>query len=131
MKTHTDMAAFLWLGVVLLIALSIAFLLPVTPQDYWWYLRVGRDTLASGAVPRLDALTFSQAGTPVDYQSWGAAVLLWLFFRLGGLALTVLLRGVLLAAMYTLAWAAARRAGAARLGNHPFVRSWPSTIPGR
>jgi hypothetical protein len=116
MKIHTDTASFLWLGLVLLVALSIAFLLPVTPQDYWWYLRIGHDTLASGAVARLDTLTFTQAGTPVDYQSWGAAVLFWLVYRLGGLSLTVLLRGVFLAATYILVWAAARRAGAGRLG---------------
>ena len=111
-----DSAALLWLGLVLMIALCIAFLLPVTPQDYWWYLRIGHDTLASGAVPRLDTLTFTRTGTPVDYQSWGAAVLFWLVYRLGGLSLTVLLRGMLLAAAYTLVWATARRAGAGRLG---------------
>ena len=116
MKTRTDTASFLWLGLVLMIALSIAFLLPVTPQDFWWYLRIGRDTLASGAVPRLDTLTFSQAGTPVVYHSWGAALLFWLIYRLGGLTLTVLLRGVLLGAAFVLVWAAARQAGAGRLG---------------
>ena len=87
-----DTAALLWLGLILLIALSIAFLLPVTPQDYWWYLRVGHDTLASGVVPHLESMTFTRAGTPVDYQSWGAAVLFYLVYRLGGLTLTVLLR---------------------------------------
>jgi hypothetical protein len=69
MRNRTDTAAFLWLGLVLLIALTIAFLLPVTPQDFWWYLRIGRDTLASGAVPRLDTLTYSQVGMPVVYHS--------------------------------------------------------------
>ena len=116
MKTQHDTAALLWLGLVLLIALSIAFLLPVTPQDYWWYLRIGHDTLASGIVPRLDTLTFTRTGTAVDYQSWGAAVLFWLVYHLGGLALTVLLRVVLVAITYTLVWATARRAGAGRLG---------------
>jgi hypothetical protein len=111
-----DTASFLWLALVLFIALTIAFLLPVTPQDYWWYLRVGRDTLTSGAVPRLDTLTFTQAGTPVVYHSWGAAVLFWLVYKLGGLSLTVLLRGMLLAAAYSLVWLTVRRAGAGRLG---------------
>jgi hypothetical protein len=115
MKTR-DTGALLWLGLVLLIALSIAFLLPVTPQDYWWFLRVGHDTLASGAVPRLESMTFTRTGSPVDYQAWGAAVLFWLVYRLGGLSLTVLLRGVVVAATYTLVWATARRAGAGRLG---------------
>ena len=111
-----DTAALLWLSVVLMITLSIAFLLPVSPHDYWWYLRIGRDTLASGAVPRLDTLTFSQAGTPVTYHSWGAAILFWVVYRLGGLPLTVLLRGLLLVATCIPAWATARRAGAGRLG---------------
>ena len=116
MKPRTDTASYLWLGLVLLIALSIAFLLPVTPQDYWWYLRIGHDTLTTGAVPRLDTLTFTRTGTPVDYQSWGAAVLFWLVYRLGGLTLTVLLRGVLLAATLTLVWASVRLSGVGRLG---------------
>ena len=107
---------YLWLSLVLLVALGIAFLLPVTPQDYWWYLRIGRETLASGSVPRVDALTYSQAGRAVDYQSWGAAVLFWLAYRLGGLTLTVLMRGLLIALAYGLLWLTALRAGGARLG---------------
>ncbi len=115
MKRRPDTFAFLWLALVLFIALCIAFLLPVTPQDYWWYLRVGRDTLASGGVPRLDTFTFTQAGTPVDYQSWGAGVIFYLIYRLGGLSLTVLLRGILVGLAYWLVWLTARRAGAGRL----------------
>ncbi len=117
MKSRFDTAAFLWLGLVLLIALSIAFLLPITPQDYWWYLRVGRDTLSSGAVPKVDTFTFTQAGTPVVYHSWGAAVLFWLIYRLGGLSLTLLLRAALIASAYSLVWLTARRLGAGRLGS--------------
>jgi hypothetical protein len=113
---YVNSADFLWLALVLLIALTIAFLLPVTPQDFWWYLRVGRDTLANGAIPRLDTFTYTQAGTPVVYHSWGAAVLLWLLYKLGGLSLTVLLRGVLLAGTYTLLWLTARWLGARRVG---------------
>jgi hypothetical protein len=116
-----DSASLLWLGLVLMIALSIAFLLPVTPQDYWWYLRIGHDTLTSGAVPRIDTLTYSQAGMPVTYHSWGAAMLLWLIYRMGGLPLTILLRGVLLGAAFGLVWATARQAGSGRLGASLFL----------
>jgi hypothetical protein len=114
-KPHFDTAALLWLALVLFIALSIAFLLPVTPQDYWWYLRIGRETLMSGSIPSLDTLTFSQAGTPVVYHSWAAAVMLWLIYKLGGLPLTVLLRGALLSTAFVLVWITARHAGAGRL----------------
>jgi hypothetical protein len=115
MKPRFDSSAFLWLALALMVALAIAFLLPVTPQDYWWYLRIGRDTLVSGAVPRVDALTYTQAGSPVVYHSWGAAVLFWLLYEAGGLTLTVLARGLLLALAYGLVWAAARRSGAGRI----------------
>jgi len=114
-KPRFDTASFLWLALVLFIALTIAFLLPVTPQDYWWYLRLGRDTLAGGTVPRLDTFTFTRSGTPVDYQSWGAAVIFFLVYRLGGLPLSFFLRGILLACAYGLVWLTARRAGAGRL----------------
>jgi hypothetical protein len=115
MKTH-DTAPLLWLGLVLAIALAIAFLLPVAPNDYWWYMRLGRDTLAGGTIPWVDTFTFTQAGMPVAYHSWGAAVLFWLVYDLGGLPLTVFLRGLLVAAAYALVWLTARRLGGGRVG---------------
>ena len=116
MKPRSDTAALLWLGLVLSIALAIAFLLPVTPQDYWWYLRVGRDTFTAGALPQIDTLSYTRAGSPVVYFSWGAAVLFWLIYKLGGLSLTVLMRGLLVALAYSLVWLTARRLGAGRIG---------------
>jgi hypothetical protein len=116
LKKSTDTAPLLWLGLVLSIALAIAFLLPVTPQDYWWYLRIGRDTLAAGAVPQVDMLSYTQAGSPVVYFSWGAAVLFWLVYKVGDLTLTVLVRGLLVVLAYSVAWLTARRLGAGRIG---------------
>jgi hypothetical protein len=116
MKSRSDNAALLWLGLVLCVGLAIAFLLPVTPQDYWWYLRIGRDTVTAGALPRIDTLSSSQAGSPMVNISWGAAVLFWLIYRLGGLTLSVLVRGVLVTAAYALVWLTARRLGAGRIG---------------
>jgi hypothetical protein len=116
MKPRSDTAALLWLGLVLSITLAIAFLLPVTPQDYWWYLRVGRDTLTTGAVPQVDTLSYTQMGSPVVNFSWGAAILFWLIYKIGGLSLTVLARGLLVALAYSLIWLTARRLGAGRIG---------------
>jgi len=116
MNHRSDTSPLLWLGLVLTITLAIAFLLPVTPQDYWWYLRVGGDTLMAGAVPRVDTLSTSQAGSPVVNISWGAAVLFWLIYKAGGLTLTVLARGLLVALSYSLVWLTARRLGAGRIG---------------
>lgn len=116
MKPRSDTAALLWLGLALCVTLAIAFLLPVTPQDYWWYLRIGRDTLTSGALPQVDTLSYTRAGSPVVYFSWGAAVLFWLIYKLGGLTLTVLMRGLLVVLAYSIVWLTARRLGAGRIG---------------
>ena len=110
-EKHFSIANWLYLGLVLFFILTIAFLLPVTPNDYWWYVRIGRDTLQSGAIPTRDALSYTQAGSPVVYHSWLSAVLFWLLYRAGGLTLTVLARGAALALAYALIWSLARQAG--------------------
>ena len=116
-KKYIHDGSFLWLGLVLLIALCIAFLLPVAPEDYWWYLRVGQQTLTNGSIPTTDLFTYSIPGQAIYYHSWGASVLFWLLYKAGGLTLTVLMRGIIVFITYTLVWFTARRAGAGRLGS--------------
>jgi hypothetical protein len=95
---------FLWLGIVLFPLLIIAVLLPVQPHDYWWYLRLGRDILESGAVPVVDTYSSIQAGQPVVYQSWLSATFLWLVYKAGGIPLTIFLVAVLIGGTYALLW---------------------------
>src|SRR5262249_735607 len=45
---------------------------PGTP----WHLRLGREIIATGSVPRFDTLTFTREGTPWVDQSWAFDVLL-------------------------------------------------------
>jgi hypothetical protein len=101
----------LWLSIALLILLSIAFLLPLSPQDYWWYLRLGQDVAHTGAVPTFDTYSFTRAGQAVFYQSWLAALLLWKTYQAGGLALTFFLRSVIIGVTYTLLWFLVRETG--------------------
>ncbi|OGN75691.1 MAG: hypothetical protein A2X25_02675 [Chloroflexi bacterium GWB2_49_20] len=112
MRKATLSQDWLYLGLLLLVILSIAFLLPVEPNDYWWYVRIGRDTLQAGAVPTVDTLSYTQFGQPVIYHSWLSAVLLALLDKAGGISLTVLVRGLAVALGYGLIYAAARQAGA-------------------
>jgi len=102
----------LWLSIVLLILLSLALLLPLSPQDYWWYLRFGQDVIRNGAVPSVDTYSFTQSGSPFFYQSWLAAVIFWKTYQMGGLLLTFFLRAVVIAITYSLLWSLARNAGA-------------------
>ena len=103
---------FLWLSIALLILLSLALLLPLSPQDYWWYLRLGQDVVRSGSVPAVDTYSFTQAGSPFFYQSWLAALVFWKTYQAGGILLTFFLRVVVVAVTYTLLWSLIRNTGA-------------------
>lgn len=114
MKKFARDGSLIYLGIILMIALCIAFLLPVTPEDYWWYLRVGKETLANGSIAAVDTFTWTAAGQPIFYHSWGSAVLFWLIYRLGELTLTGLLRGLVIGVTFALLWFTARRMGAGK-----------------
>jgi hypothetical protein len=103
---------WLYLGLVLMLILTIAFLLPVDPNDYWWYVRIGQDTLQTGAVPTVDTLSYTQAGQPVIYHSWLSALLFARLNTWAGIPLTVFVRGLFLALGYAIIFIASRQAGA-------------------
>ncbi len=105
---------FLWLSIALLPLIGLSFMLTVPAQDYWWYLRLGRDILSEGAVPLADTMGYSRAGQPIFYQQWLAGILFHLVYQAGGAALTFLLRAVLLGLAYGLLWWMMREASGPR-----------------
>ena len=127
MKSNKS-AALLWLALVLAIGFAIAILLPITPNDYWWYLRLGQDILVKNAIPTVDTFTYSQAGTPVVYHSWGSAVLFYLAYKAGGLSLAVLLRAVLVTLAGFFLWLVCRRMNHGRLGTALVLLLWVLTV---
>ena len=102
----------LWLSLALLLILPIAFYLSITPHDYWFYVRVGKDILQTGAVPRVDTFSYTYPGRPIFYQPWLSAVIFWLAYSLGGATLTFFLRGLCIAIAYAMIWTLMREAGA-------------------
>ncbi len=102
---------FLWLSIALFPLLIIAVLLPIQPHDYWWYLRLGKDILETGAVPVVDTYSSIQAGQPIVYQSWLSAVFLWLAFKTNGIPLTILLVALLIGLTYGMLWQLMRQGG--------------------
>ncbi len=85
---------------------------PGTP----WHLRLGREILATGTVPRHDTLTFTRSGTPWVDQSWGFDVLLAISVNHGGWSAVIALTAVGLAGLYT-----AMARGLVRDGISPLV----------
>jgi len=102
-----------WLGILLLIILSIAFLLPVLPNDFWWYLRLGQDIILNGNVPIVDTYSSTVYGQALTYPMWLSAVLMNIFHQIGGLTSTVLVRGLMIASFYVFLWIMCVRKGAA------------------
>ena len=95
---------FLWLSIALMPLIGISFLLAIQPQDYWWLMRVGQETIQNGAIPVTDTISWSQAGQQIIYQQWLSGVLLYLAYKSGGVAFTLLLRGILVAITYAVIW---------------------------
>jgi hypothetical protein len=106
---------FLWLGIALLPLLGISFMLAIQPQDYWWVLRVGQETLQNGAIPATDTISLSQLHQPIIYQTWLSGIIFWLVYKTGGISLTFLLRGILIGVAYGVIWRMARDASNAWL----------------
>ncbi|MFN8380333.1 MAG: hypothetical protein U0V02_00240 [Anaerolineales bacterium] len=108
---------FLWLSLALMPLIALSFLFAIQPQDFWWLMRVGQETLQKGAIPLTDTISWSQAGQPIVYQQWLSGVLLYLAYRSGGAAFTLLLRGVLIAITYAVIWLMARDLSTPRLAS--------------
>jgi hypothetical protein len=78
---------------------TIAARVPVD-TDLGWHLRTGAYTLENG-VPRTDPFSFTQAGAPWVNHSWGAQVLMFGVYRIGGdLGLTVYMAGLAALGMF-------------------------------
>lgn len=104
--------SLLWLGLVLTVVLSLAFLQSVEPNDYWWYVRLGEGIIATRSIPQIDTFSYTQAGQVMVYHSWLSAVIFAGVYQIGGLFLTVLLKGGLLAIFYASLWQVCRLMGA-------------------
>jgi hypothetical protein len=105
----------LWLGIALMPLIGISFLLAIQPQDFWWLMRVGQDTIRAGAVPVIDTISWSRFEQPIVYQPWLAGAILYLVYIPGGITFIFLLRGILIGVTYGMVWLMARDASNARL----------------
>ncbi len=115
MKNSSRSYDFLWLSIALLPLIGISFLLAIQPQDYWWVMRVGQETIQNGAIPITDTISLSQFGQPIIYQTWLSGIIFWFIYKIGGISLTFLLRGILIGLAYGLIWFMAREVSNARL----------------
>jgi hypothetical protein len=95
---------FLWLSLALFPLLALTFMLSVPAQDYWWYLRLGKDILEQGSIPIIDTMSHSRAGEPIFYQQWLSAIIFYWIYQIGEAGLTFLLRAILIGMTYAMIW---------------------------
>jgi len=100
----------LWAAAALAGIFLAANLIPVTPNDFWWHVRVGQWIVEHGRIPTADLFSFTRLGQPWTYQSWLAEIAYSLVMRAGGLPLVLLLQSVALTGAYALLLLTCRRA---------------------
>ena len=92
---------------------ALAFLLglfPMLDPDTWWHLRTAQLIVDSGSLPKVDTLTYTNAGRPWIDVYWLFQLALSALYKLGGASALVLMKAT---------------CGAKAL---PWPPSWPSAI---
>lgn len=82
------------------LTMALAFLIgfyKIYNYDIWWHLKTGELILTDG-IPETDPFSFTSAGNPWITHEWLAQVIFYLIYRLGGLKLLILIKGIATAA---------------------------------
>ncbi|GAC1383905.1 MAG: hypothetical protein NVS4B8_17030 [Herpetosiphon sp.] len=97
---------------VALVALRVQ-MTPITPNDFWWHLAMGRTILRTGHIPRVDLWSFTRYGSPFFDQPWLSQVAMAIVHKVGGPALLEFVQALLVAAGFGLLYRACRKRGLA------------------
>ena len=99
----------LWL-IVVLGAIGVMELIQLPSAiDLAYHIKVGQLMVAEHAVPRTDMLAWTTAGEPWLDQNWGAQLVMYGIWRLGGFPLLTVVNALLAVAAWGLVTAACRR----------------------
>lgn len=115
MKNTNRSYDLLWLAIALFPLIALSYMLATPAQDFWWYMRLGRDILTLGEIPAVDMMGYSRAGLPIFYPAWLSAVVFYLLHEAGGISLVYVLRGLLIGLSYGIVWYMVRNNSGPRL----------------
>jgi hypothetical protein len=102
----------LWAALAVLLPVLGAFIANLSSVDLAYHLRAGAEILDGRGIPTHDTYTFTAAGQPWVDQQWGAQVLLAAAYRVAGWTGLVVLRALLVGALFGLLFTACRLQGA-------------------
>jgi hypothetical protein len=104
--------ARLWAVLAILLPALAALVANLSSVDLAYHLRAGGDILDGRGIPTTDTWTFTALGQPWLDQQWGAQVVLAAVYRFAGWTGLVLLRAVLVGALFALVLQYGRSRGA-------------------
>jgi hypothetical protein len=97
-------AGILIFALLLSILLTIAFLLPLFPNDFWPYVRIGQEIVKHGGIPSTEFMTYTQFGHPAVYLYWLPSLIFLGLYNLGGVTLISLFSALFIGSFITLLW---------------------------
>jgi hypothetical protein len=107
----------LWALIILAGFLFFASLVPLPPNDFWWHLKTGEYIFINHTIPTTNIYAWTlPVNQPFYYAAWLAELLFYFFYRLGGLALIISMRTILIGVtMWLVAAEAHHRSGSWRI----------------
>ena len=113
---HSPTLNGLWLATGLSAIWAIAAVLPLTPHDLWFHLRLGKQMVETHALVLTDTFSYTQFGHAYFSNGWLGDVLLFEMWNMGGAPSLVLVRAICVTLFYALfGWLAWRASGNERL----------------
>lgn len=111
-------ADFLVFALMMMLLISIAVMLPLFPNDFFPYVRIGEEIVRTGSIPTTEFMTFTQTGQPAVYLYWLPSLIFLGLYNLGGITLVSLISALCIGGMITLLWMCLKevRAGALTAG---------------
>lgn len=85
-----------YLVIVLAGILFFSSLVPLYPNDFWWHLKVGEVIVTTRKIASTNMFAWTlPAAQPFTYGAWLGEVLLYLLYKLNGVALVTFVRTIL------------------------------------
>ena len=95
---------FLAFSSVMTIILLMAATVPLIPNDFFPYLRIGEEIIKNGHIPTTEFMTYTQFGNPADYLWWLPSLFFLGVYKLGGVTLTAIISMLCIGGYYSLLW---------------------------
>jgi len=95
---------FLAFSSAMMIILSIVAMLPLIPNDFFPFLRIGEEIIKTGHIPTTEFMTYTKFGNPADYPYWLSSLFFLGVYKLGGATLTVIISMLCIGGYYSLLW---------------------------